>query len=129
MKTNGQLSERQQRILDFVRRYKAKNGLAPTVRDIRDGAGISSNSVTAYNLRKLEQAGCLRLLGDKSRGIILPEETRDAAGLRAVLEDHADNLDLLAAEVYDMDRDTLHRALTARAESLRAALQTVGASV
>lgn len=53
----------------------------------------------------------------------------EAIDLRAVIEDHITNLDLLAAEVYDMDQDTLHRALTSRAADLRAALETAGVSL
>lgn len=128
MTTAKPLSARQSRILDFVRAYHARHGLAPCVRDIMTGAEISSSSVVSYNLKRLEEAGHLHLLGDRARGIVLPEEATAGQDLRALLEDHAENLEFLAAEVYGMDADTLHRALTARAEGLRAALATAGAS-
>jgi repressor LexA len=44
-------------------------GYPPTIRDIAAGCGISSTSVVAYNLNKLEQAGYIRRHSDISRGI------------------------------------------------------------
>lgn len=134
MTTTKPLSARQTRILDFIRAYKARHGIAPRIRDIMAGADISSTSVAEYNLKRLEEAGCLRLLGGESRrksgGIVLADEpAAHVADYRALLEDHAENLELLAAEVYGMDPDTLYRALTARAEGLRAALATAGTAI
>lgn len=126
MKQSKPLTERQQHILDYVRHHLARYRMTPTVREIAAGTGITSTSPVAYNLRKLEEMGYLRRMDDKARSIILTKEETETADLRAVIEDHADNLDLLAEEVYDLDADTLHQALTARAEGLRAALATAG---
>lgn len=66
-----QLSERQQRILGFIREYLAEHGRPPTVREIGMAAGISSTSVVDYNLRILEREGHLRRDRELSRGIEL----------------------------------------------------------
>jgi repressor LexA len=63
------LSPKQERIIDFVTEFLHDKGYPPTIRDIAAGCGISSTSVVAYNLDKLEQAGYIRRHSDISRGI------------------------------------------------------------
>ena len=63
------LSPKQERIINFVTTFLYDKGYPPTIRDIAAGCGISSTSVVAYNLNKLEQAGYIRRRSDISRGI------------------------------------------------------------
>jgi len=63
------LSPKQERIINFVTEFLEDKGYPPTIRDIAAGCGISSTSVVAYNLKKLEQAGYIRRHSDISRGI------------------------------------------------------------
>jgi repressor LexA len=63
------LSPKQERIINFVTEFLDDKGYPPTIRDIAAGCGISSTSVVAYNLNKLEQAGYIRRHSDISRGI------------------------------------------------------------
>jgi repressor LexA len=63
------LSPKQERIINFVTEFLNDKGYPPTIRDIGAGCGISSTSVVAYNLKKLEQAGYIRRHGEISRGI------------------------------------------------------------
>jgi len=63
------LSPKQERIINFVTEFLRDKGYPPTIRDIAAGCGISSTSVVAYNLNKLEQAGYIRRHSDISRGI------------------------------------------------------------
>jgi repressor LexA len=63
------LSPKQERIINFVTDFLHDKGYPPTIRDIAAGCGISSTSVVAYNLDKLEQAGYIRRHSDISRGI------------------------------------------------------------
>jgi repressor LexA len=65
------LSARQQRILNFIRRFIADNAYPPTIRDIVTGCGISSTSVADYNLVILEKQGLIRRHREVSRGIEL----------------------------------------------------------
>jgi repressor LexA len=65
------LSVKQGRILQFIRRFINTRGYPPTVRDILSGCKISSTSVVAYNLARLEAAGHIRRHADISRGIEL----------------------------------------------------------
>ncbi|WP_322796855.1 transcriptional repressor LexA [Tepidiforma sp.] len=65
----NQLSPRQQQILDFIRTFLEEHEYPPSIRDIQEGCGISSTSVVDYNLRKLEEKGCIRRDREISRGI------------------------------------------------------------
>ncbi len=65
------LSPKQGRILQFIRKFIDTRGYPPTVRDIVGGCKISSTSVVAYNLARLETAGYIRHHADISRGIEL----------------------------------------------------------
>jgi repressor LexA len=63
------LSEKQQRMLNFILEFVDGKGYPPTVRDILKGCQISSTSVVDYNLRILEREGHLRRDSEVSRGI------------------------------------------------------------
>jgi repressor LexA len=69
--TRKALSPKQKRILNFTRKFLDSRGYPPTVRDIVTGCDISSTSVVAYNLARLESAGYIRRHADISRGIEL----------------------------------------------------------
>ena len=74
------LSDKQQRILEFVNDFLEDKGYPPTVRDIQKACQISSTSVVDYNLTLLERAGHIRRDAEVSRGIeLLARRTRKAA--------------------------------------------------
>lgn len=68
------LSERQQRILDFIRQYREENGYPPTIREIGKAVGITSTSVVKYNLERLQEKGCIGRSKEVSRGLRLVED-------------------------------------------------------
>lgn len=70
------LSERQQRILEFLNEYIEENGYPPSIREIGAAAGISSTSVVSYNLRRLEERGFISRDRVVSRGLKLTTATR-----------------------------------------------------
>ena len=63
------LSAKQENIINFITDFLRDKGYPPSIRDIAAGCGISSTSVVAYNLNRLEQAGYIRRHSDISRGI------------------------------------------------------------
>ena len=65
------LSQRQQRILEFIQKFMDEHQYPPTVRDIQNGCEVSSTSVVDYNLHKLQAMGYLRREPEVSRGIEL----------------------------------------------------------
>jgi repressor LexA len=78
------LTKRQQEIFDFIKRYSAKHGYPPTVRDIGKAIGLTSSSTVHAHLTNLEKVGLLRrdpskpraieLLVDKARRAVAPDD-------------------------------------------------------
>ena len=54
------LTKRQQEIFDFIKKYSAKYGYPPTVRDIGKAIGLTSSSTVHAHLSNLEKIGLLR---------------------------------------------------------------------
>ncbi len=67
------LTKRQQEIFDFIRKYSAKYGYPPTVRDIGKAVGLASSSTVHAHLANLEKIGLLRRDPSKPRAIELFE--------------------------------------------------------
>ncbi len=65
------LTKRQQEIFAFIRRYAAKHGYPPTVRDIGGAVGLTSPSTVHAHLANLEKAGLLRRDPTKPRALEL----------------------------------------------------------
>jgi repressor LexA len=70
-----ELSAKQQKIVEFIRRFWKDYHYPPTVRDIVNGCNISSTSVVDYNLTILEKEGYIRRQSGISRSIELLSET------------------------------------------------------
>jgi len=66
-----EISSRQQAVLDYIRAFLEERGYPPSVREIVTGCGISSTSVAAFHLKRLEAKGYLRRHPDISRGLEL----------------------------------------------------------
>ncbi|MBV9164555.1 MAG: transcriptional repressor LexA [Solirubrobacterales bacterium] len=77
------LTKRQQEIFDFIKRYSAKYGYPPTVRDIGKAVGLASSSTVHAHLANLERIGLLRRDPSKPRAIELFD--RAAAGVRVLV--------------------------------------------
>ena len=75
------LTQRQSRMLAFIRDFTARNSYPPTLREIARGCDISSTSVVDHNLRRLEMRECLTRVPGISRSIVLTEQGKtEAAG-------------------------------------------------
>jgi repressor LexA len=77
------LTKRQQEIFDFIKRYSAKYGYPPTVRDIGKAVGLASSSTVHAHLANLERIGLLRRDPTKPRAIEMLD--RAAAGVRSLV--------------------------------------------
>ena len=74
------LTKRQQEIFDFIRKYSAKYGYPPTVRDIGKAIGLTSSSTVHAHLANLEKVGLLRRDPTKPRAIeLLVDKAKRAA--------------------------------------------------
>jgi repressor LexA len=74
------LTKRQQEIFDFIKRYSAKYGYPPTVRDIGKAVGLASSSTVHAHLANLERLGLLRRDPSKPRAIELLDRVREDVG-------------------------------------------------
>src|SRR5919197_2989101 len=73
------LTKRQQEIFDFIKRYSAKHGYPPTVRDIGKAIGLTSSSTVHAHLGNLEKVGLLRRDPSKPRAIeVLVDKAKQA---------------------------------------------------
>ena len=78
------LSSKQQKIIDFIRRFLSDRQYPPTIRDIVTGCGLSSTSVVNYNLKILEREGYIHRYPEVSRGIVIPPQS-PAVGRRVLV--------------------------------------------
>ena len=65
------MTRRQQEIFDFIKRYAAKTGYPPTVREIGKAVGLHSSSTVHAHLANLEKIGLLKRDPTKPRAIEL----------------------------------------------------------
>jgi repressor LexA len=99
------LTKRQQEIFDFIKRYSAKHGYPPTVRDIGKAIGLTSSSTVHAHLANLEKIGLLKrdpskpraieLLVDRAKRVVsggpgLPVLGQVAAGQPMLAEEYVD---------------------------------------
>jgi repressor LexA len=99
------LTKRQQEIFDFIKRYSARHGYPPTVRDIGKAIGLTSSSTVHAHLANLEKVGLLRrdptkprameILVDKAKRAVrpggLPLVGRVAAGQPILAEENIED--------------------------------------
>jgi len=70
------LSDRQSKMLEFIRSFLKEHPYPPSVREIQLGCAISSTSVVDYNLHILRREGYIKRSPDISRGIELLEQNK-----------------------------------------------------
>jgi len=75
----GKLSDRQRRMLDFIKEFSMESGYPPSIREIGSAVGISSTSVVNYNLNRLVEEGYLSRDQHVSRGLRLTEKFAEVA--------------------------------------------------
>ena len=73
------LTTRQQKMLEFIRRYLNENQFPPTIREIGKAVGIPSTSVVNYNLNSLESKGFIERDRNVSRGLRLVDAEEKVA--------------------------------------------------
>jgi repressor LexA len=83
------LTQRQRRILEFIRAAVERNGYPPSVREIGEAVGLVSPSSVAYQLKELERKGYLRRDPNRPRAVdvrppseLVPEEEEAARAAR-----------------------------------------------
>jgi repressor LexA len=73
------LSERQQQVLEYIRKTVAERGYPPSVREIGDAVGLSSPSTVHSHLSSLVAAGAITRDPSKPRAIMIVDDARQTA--------------------------------------------------
>ena len=76
------LTERQRDILQFIREFQKRNGIAPTHREICEHFGFSSYGTVYKHLSLLEKKGLIRRDWNQKRGVELVDQSPDSAAAR-----------------------------------------------
>ena len=63
------LTERQQQVLDWIRSYIRRQGVAPTRAELAHGLGLAEASSVTDHLKRLEAGGWIQVLPHKPRSI------------------------------------------------------------
>ena len=66
-----ELTKRQQDILTYVKKYTAKHGYPPTIREICAGVNLSSPATVFVHIKNLEKAGYVKSSNNKFRTLEL----------------------------------------------------------
>ena len=74
------LTERQRDILNFIREFQKKRGIAPTHREICDHFGFSSYGTVYKHLSLLEKKGLIRRDSNQKRGVEIVDQEGPAEG-------------------------------------------------
>ena len=69
-----QLTERQSKILDYIRRVTRERSYPPSVREIGENVGLSSSSTVHNHLNQLERRGLIKRDPSKSRTVQLVQD-------------------------------------------------------
>ncbi len=96
-----ELTEKEQGILQYIKKCRIEHGYAPSVRDIQREVGIKSTSTVHSYIEKLSRKGFIQKEDGKSRTLRLDEDG-DRRVLRVpVLGPVAAGLPLIGDRVYD----------------------------
>lgn len=75
------LTPTQDRALSFIRRYLNRRGYAPSLVEIAEGIGIASKGTAHRHVQALADAGRIRLIAGRKRGIELVDEAAAKSSL------------------------------------------------
>ena len=123
------ITQRQQRILDFIGRTVRERGYPPTVREIGEAVGLTSSSSVHAQLANLEKKGLLHKDPTKPRamtlapehraeGVAVPVLGRIAAGEPVLADEHIEDRILVPADFVRRPGGQGHFALRVTGQSM-----------
>ena len=112
MTERQQLTERQQEVLDLIRRYIDETGYPPTRADIPHELGFRSANAAEEHLKALARKGAIEMIAGASRGIRLVDEQsgipivgRVAAGNPILAQEHIEDYCEIAPSFFQPRAD------------------------
>lgn len=113
-------STKQREILEFLRRFSAEHGYAPSIREICAAVGLRSTASVHYHLAELKRTGQIEMDENKNRTISVSEN--GPAGRIPILGTVTAGMPILAVENVEgylpWDGDPTCFALRVRGESM-----------
>jgi len=82
---NEELSDRQSRILEYIRHVSRTRNYPPSVREIGEAVGLSSSSTVHNHLNQLERRGLIHRDPSKSRTVQLVKDAREEETARGAV--------------------------------------------
>ena len=74
----GKLSRMQQRVYDYIAESIARQGYAPSVREIGEALGLKSPSTVHFHIKHLQELGLIEKGAGKGRALALKEPPQAA---------------------------------------------------
>ncbi len=68
------LTERQQQLLEFLKKEQREKGVMPSTREIQHFFGFASQTAAVSHLRALEKKGVIQRMPGKARAVVFPED-------------------------------------------------------
>lgn len=84
--------DKQQQLLEFIKKYVDDNGYPPTVREMCRAVKVNSTSTIAYHLSKLEEDGFIRKNPNKNRALEVISKDITSEFAKVVSTDNSDGL-------------------------------------
>ncbi len=84
--------DKQQQLLEFIKKYVDDNGYPPTVREMCRAVKVNSTSTIAYHLSKLEEDGFIRKNPNKNRALEVISKDVVSGFSKVVSTDNSDGL-------------------------------------
>ena len=118
------LTERQGQVLDWIRSYIRKHGVAPTRTELAHGLGLAEASSVTDHLKRLEAGGWIQVLPHKPRSIrvldmdlpVVGPLAEVAAGTPILCE--ANIVERVPVGIAERFRPRAHYLLTVRGDSM-----------
>jgi repressor LexA len=93
------ITDRQKKIVDFIKSYQLRNGFSPTVREICHGVGLASPGSLMKHLDSLEREGLISKVASKKRSwkvvgtdrLTIPIIGRIAAGFPILAQENRED--------------------------------------
>lgn len=106
------LTDRQQEVLDVIRRYVDDTGYPPTRADIARELGFRSANAAEEHLKALARKGAIEMIAGASRGIRIAEESRGipvvgrvAAGSPILAQEHIEEYCAMPSNLFHPPAD------------------------
>ena len=69
-RTSAHGADQRSRLLDFIKDYRTKHGISPSIREMRDALKLNSTATVHAHLVRLERDGLVRFRTETPRSVV-----------------------------------------------------------